>query len=56
MCTELLPPDGYPVAVKYIISYRITSYKDFLKEGASILTETNLPYLYEQAMKNILFH
>jgi len=23
MCTELLPPGGYPVAVKYIISYRI---------------------------------
>ena len=23
MCTELLPPGGYPIAVKYIISYRI---------------------------------
>jgi len=22
MCTELLPPGGYPVAVKYIISYQ----------------------------------
>jgi len=22
MCTELLPPGGYPIAVKYIISYR----------------------------------
>jgi len=21
MCTELLPPGGYPIAVKYIISY-----------------------------------
>jgi len=25
MCTELLPPGGYPIAVKYII-YRIISY------------------------------
>ena len=23
MCTELLPPVGYPIAVKYIISYII---------------------------------
>jgi hypothetical protein len=23
MCTELLPPGGYPIAVKYIISYEI---------------------------------
>jgi len=22
MCTELLPPGGYPIAVKFIISYR----------------------------------
>jgi len=21
MCTEQLPPDGYPIAVKYVISY-----------------------------------
>jgi hypothetical protein len=26
MCTELLPPGGYPIAVKYIISYHIISY------------------------------
>ena len=26
MCTELLPLGGYPIAVKYIISYRIISY------------------------------
>jgi len=26
MCTVLLPPGGYPIAVKYIISYRIISY------------------------------
>jgi len=25
MCTELLPPGGYPVAVNYIILYRITT-------------------------------
>jgi len=24
MCTVLLPPGGYPIAVKYIISYHIT--------------------------------
>jgi hypothetical protein len=23
MCTELLPPGGYPIAVKHIISYQI---------------------------------
>jgi hypothetical protein len=26
MCTEQLPPGGYPIAVKYIISYHIISY------------------------------
>jgi hypothetical protein len=26
MCTDLLPPGGYPIAVKYIISYHIISY------------------------------
>jgi hypothetical protein len=26
MCTELLPPSGYPISVKYIISYIISSY------------------------------
>jgi len=26
MCTELLPPGGYPIAVKYVISYHIISY------------------------------
>ena len=26
MCTEQLPPRGYPIAVKYIISYHIISY------------------------------
>jgi len=25
MCTEQLPPGGYPIAVKYIISYHVTS-------------------------------
>jgi hypothetical protein len=25
MCTELLPPGGYPIAVKYIVSYHIIS-------------------------------
>jgi len=24
MCTELLPPGGYPIAIKYIISYQLT--------------------------------
>jgi len=26
MCTELLPPGGYPIAVKYIISYHTKIY------------------------------
>ena len=26
MCTVLLPPGGYPVAVKYVMSYHIISY------------------------------
>jgi phosphatidylglycerophosphate synthase len=26
VCTELLPPGGYPIAVKYIISYHIIYY------------------------------
>jgi hypothetical protein len=26
MCTVLLPPGDYPIAVKYIISYHIISY------------------------------
>jgi len=30
MCTELLPSDGYPIAVKYIISY-IIKYSCMLK-------------------------
>jgi len=25
MCTVLLPPGGYPIAVKYIIPYQISS-------------------------------
>jgi len=24
MCTELLPPGGYPIIVKYIISYHVS--------------------------------
>jgi hypothetical protein len=27
MCTEQLPPGGYPIAVKYIISYPATDLK-----------------------------
>jgi len=26
MCTEILPPGGYPIAVKYIISYNFSKY------------------------------
>ena len=33
MCTEIVPPGGYPIAVKYIVSYiaagRIMSMKNF---------------------------
>jgi hypothetical protein len=30
MCTELLPLGGYPIAVKYIISYHIVSFQIWL--------------------------
>jgi hypothetical protein len=34
MCTEQLPPGGYPIAIKYIISYQIqqdaTVYQNFI--------------------------
>ena len=36
MCTELLPPGGYPVAVKYIISY-IISYAWYIKTELTAL-------------------
>ena len=29
MCTEQLPPGGYPIAVKYIISYSVISERCF---------------------------
>jgi hypothetical protein len=32
MCTELLPPGGYPIAVKYIISYHIFSITGVTKQ------------------------
>jgi hypothetical protein len=33
MCTEQLPPGGYPIAVKYIISY----YFPFIDEAQTAL-------------------
>ena len=33
MCTELLPPGGYPIAVKYIISYPIFQSKSYRKSN-----------------------
>jgi thioredoxin-related protein len=36
MCTELLPPDGYPIAVnKYIISYHII-YQNHVKPSREV--------------------
>jgi len=32
MCTVLLPPGGYPIAVKYIISYHIKMSKTEVAE------------------------
>jgi len=29
MCTVLLPPGGYPIEVKYIISYRIVHWLNY---------------------------
>ena len=37
MCTELLPPGGYPVAVKYIISY-----KNFISYNARDMDDIEL--------------
>jgi len=34
MCTELLPPGGYPTAVKYIISYQ---YKNMIRKQYNIV-------------------
>ena len=46
MCTELLPPGGYPIAVKYIISYRIISYHiSYHMISPKIISGT--PYLTE---------
>jgi hypothetical protein len=33
MCTVLLPPGGYPIAVKYIISYISYQYITILEEA-----------------------
>jgi hypothetical protein len=47
MCTELLPPVGYPIAVKYIISYqkhlkflmKATVYPDYIYSMAAARQE-----------------
>jgi hypothetical protein len=55
MCTEQLPPGGYPIAVKYIISYHIISYHIplfstdpvmFLTVVACVYSEEANVYLY----------
>jgi len=36
MCTELLPPGGNPIAVKYIISYNISILAGFVVEEVAL--------------------
>ena len=36
MCTEILPPGGYPIAVKYIIPYLIISNTDVFVTEAEV--------------------
>jgi hypothetical protein len=58
MCTVLLPPGGYPIAVKYIKSYHmsliinfiipITKHiRDLVSNPASPVTVPSLPYRHE---------
>jgi len=37
MCTVLLPPGGYPIAVKYIISYRFVTLPLFWRRAWTVL-------------------
>jgi hypothetical protein len=41
MCTVLLPPGGYPIAVKYIISYHIPSGHSMALGSTQPLSEMN---------------
>jgi len=38
MCTVLLPPGGYPIAVKYIVTYHAISYNNTGTEGRGYRT------------------
>jgi len=43
MCTVLLPPGGYPTAVKYIISYHIINTTGYLLPTHRISTHRVYP-------------
>jgi hypothetical protein len=48
MCTELLPPGGYPIAVKYIVSYH---YKQF--HGHNLSDGQTLQYVGQHICPDI---
>ena len=55
MCTVLLPPGGYPIAVKYIISYHIIPYHIItclFKVLSTLETSTNILAVYEKRVLN----
>jgi len=56
MCTELLPPGDYPIAVKYIITYRDISYhmnyQRCSRTCCNRLHSKRLQTLWKQRQKN----
>jgi 1,4-dihydroxy-2-naphthoate octaprenyltransferase len=42
ICTELLPPGGYPIAVKFIILYKFNSFVQKQSVVAEIIIHINL--------------
>ena len=54
MCTEQLPPGGYPIAVKYIISYhiiRILRIKLEINQGYTTMHGQPIIKMYKQFWK-----
>jgi hypothetical protein len=53
MCTELLPPGGYPIAVKYVISYIKHTHNTHTKKAP---VQINFIYLGNKEIYCILSH
>jgi hypothetical protein len=57
MCTELLPPGGYPIAIKYIISYHFNDYNEnFHKTYVKYLIFNFFFFLHRACYYNYCFH